>query len=199
MPKVSFPRSSALRSAGLISVLAAVPQQGGNAGIFGCFFGLPDAHPGVLFYAGDRYGEDSNGKIKTDVSSPCTNIVNRTQRSRLVVYNCPGKKGGKAPPLVREAASEEPKPEAEQKPEQKPEPKPEPKKDDPPNGPAGNTASDSPPSPEAPAKPAKASAKEARAFKAPYAWRSIEELPEEALPSVMRKAVAHVMKATAKG
>ena len=102
------------------------------------------------------YCEHSNGKIKTDVSSPCTNIVNRTQRSRLVVYNCPGKKGGKAPPLVREAASEEPKPEAEQKPEQKPEPKPEPKKDDPPNGPAGNTASDSPPSPEAPAKPAEA-------------------------------------------
>jgi A/G-specific adenine glycosylase len=36
---------------------------------------------------------------------------------------------------------------------------------------------------------AKAPAKAARALKAPYAWRTIEELPEEALPSVMTKVV----------
>lgn len=96
------------------TVLAAVPQRGGTAGVFGCFFALPDAHPGVLFYAGDRYGSGSNGKRKTDVSSPCTKIVNKSVRSRLVVYNCPGKKGGYAPPVKRDVAKKEP-PKAKQR------------------------------------------------------------------------------------
>jgi hypothetical protein len=109
------------------TVLAAVPQRGGNSGIFGCYFGLPDAHPGVLFYAGDRYGRDSNNKIKTDISSPCTSVVNKTQRSRLVVYNCPGKKGGYAPPLKRDPAQEpKPKPVPMPKPDPRPAPEPQP-------------------------------------------------------------------------
>ncbi|HEY8278083.1 MAG TPA: hypothetical protein VIH99_00575 [Bdellovibrionota bacterium] len=89
------------------TVLAAVPQKGGNSGIFGCFFSLPDAHPGVLFYAGDRYGPDSNYQIKTDVSSPCTSIVNEQQRSRLLVYNCPGRRGGSAPPIPRDSEDQD--------------------------------------------------------------------------------------------
>lgn len=75
------------------AVLTAVPQKGGSGGIFGCFFALPDAYPGVLFFAGDVYGTGSNGKLKTDVSSQCTPRVNQTKYSRMEVYSCKGVKG----------------------------------------------------------------------------------------------------------
>ena len=74
-------------------MLTAVPQRGGSGGVFGCFFALPDAYPGVLFFAGDVYGEGSNGKLKTDVSSECTPRVNKTLYSRMEVFNCKGLKG----------------------------------------------------------------------------------------------------------
>jgi A/G-specific adenine glycosylase len=45
---------------------------------------------------------------------------------------------------------------------------------------------------------AKASAKEARTLKAPFVWRTIEELPEEALPSAMTKVVGAALGKDAK-
>jgi hypothetical protein len=113
------------------TVLAAVPQSGGSAGIKGCFFALPDAHPGVLFYGGDWYGSGSNNKLKIDVSSQCSTIVNETNYSKLIAYNCPGKKGGKAPPIPREPASEPPPKEEPPKP-QPPAPAPAPQPSPPP-------------------------------------------------------------------
>lgn len=91
------PLSATIENPGTIkgrkAVLTAVPQRGGSGGTFGCFFALPDAYPGVLFFAGDVYGTGSNGKNKTDVSSQCTPRVNQTKYSRMEVYNCKGIKG----------------------------------------------------------------------------------------------------------
>lgn len=91
------PLSATIENPGTIkgrkAVLTAVPQRGGSGGTFGCFFALPDAYPGVLFFAGDVYGTGSNGKNKTDVSSQCTPRVNQTKYSRMEVYNCKGLKG----------------------------------------------------------------------------------------------------------
>lgn len=91
------PLSATIEKPGTIkgrnAVLTAVPQKGGSGGIFGCFFALPDAYPGTLFFAGDVYGRGSNGKLKTDVSSQCTPRVNDTKYSRMVVYSCKGIKG----------------------------------------------------------------------------------------------------------
>lgn len=91
---------------GRTAVLTAVPQRGGNASMFGCFFAIPDVYPGTLFFAGDRYGPDSNGKFKTDVSTQCESKapwkggspyrVKNSKTSKLIVYNCPGIKGIKA-------------------------------------------------------------------------------------------------------
>lgn len=111
------------------TVLAAVPQRRGTAGLLGCFFSLPDAHPGVLFFGGDTYGAGSNGKIKTDVSSACSPIVNLTQHSRLVAYNCPGRKGGVAPPVKRDIASVAPKKDPVPLPKSRPSPADEIRKD----------------------------------------------------------------------
>ena len=84
------PLSATIEKPGVIkgrrAVLTAVPQRGGSGGVFGCFFALPDAYPGVLFFAGDVYGEGSNGKLKTDVSSECTPRVNKTLYSRMEVF-----------------------------------------------------------------------------------------------------------------
>lgn len=91
------PLSATIEKPGTIkgrnAVLTAVPQKGGSGGTFGCFFALPDAYPGTLFFAGDVYGRGSNGKLKTDVSSQCTPRVNQTKYSRMQVYNCKGIKG----------------------------------------------------------------------------------------------------------
>ncbi len=91
------PLSATIENPGTIkgrkAVLTAVPQRGGSGGTFGCFFALPDAYPGVLFFAGDVYGTGSNGKNKADVSSLCTPRVNQTKYSRMEVYNCKGLKG----------------------------------------------------------------------------------------------------------
>lgn len=75
------------------AVMAAVPQSGGTASLYNCFFTLPDAYPGILFFGGDFYGEDSNDRIKVDVSSKCTSRVNRTLQSRIVVKSCHGDGG----------------------------------------------------------------------------------------------------------
>lgn len=92
---------------GRTAVLAAVPQRGGNSSMYGCFFALPDAYPGKLFFAGDRYGKGSNGKWKTDISSSCNSIVNKTLRSSVIVYNCKGAKGN---PAARQVKRDPPAP-----------------------------------------------------------------------------------------
>lgn len=94
---------------GKLATLTAVPQSGGNSGTYGCFFALPDAYPGKLFYAGDRYGTGSNGKVKVDISSPCTSIVNKSMKSKIVVYDCPGKKGGSGKKITRKDHEPTPK------------------------------------------------------------------------------------------
>lgn len=104
---------------GKAAVLTAVPQKGGNASMFGCFFAIPNAYPGKLFFAGDRYGPDSNGKTKTDVSSQCDSPnpwysgkkgeskyrVNTSRyKEKIVVYDCPGIKG-----IARDISRKKPK------------------------------------------------------------------------------------------
>jgi hypothetical protein len=80
------------------AVLTAVTQEGGTRGAYRCFFSLPDAYPGRLFFGGDFYGPDSNDMMKTDISSPCTSIVNVTKHSRMVVYDC-GSRAAQVGPL----------------------------------------------------------------------------------------------------
>ena len=87
------------------ATLAALPQEGGTRGAYKCFFALPDAYPGKLFYGGDFYGPDSNGLMKTDISSPCTEIVNVTKFSKMVVYDC-GKQAQRVGPLYQKLARE---------------------------------------------------------------------------------------------
>jgi|GEM_PF-3973716 len=80
------------------TILTAVPQEGGTNGAYRCFFALPDAYPGKLFFGGDVYGPDSNGLFKTDISSPCTSVVNVTKYSRMIVYDC-GSRAARVGPL----------------------------------------------------------------------------------------------------
>lgn len=91
------------------TTLTAVPQEGGTAGVFKCYFALPDVYPGKLFFAGDTYGEDSNGLLKTDVSSPCTEVVNVTKFSKMVVYDC-GRQAARVGPLYQKVARGEENP-----------------------------------------------------------------------------------------
>lgn len=105
------PLSHRIDKPGLIygrpTTLAALPQRGGTAGAKRCYFALPDAYPGKLFFGGDVYGPDSNNLLKTDISSPCTSIVNVTKYSKMVVYDC-GRQAKLVGPLWKKAASAQP-------------------------------------------------------------------------------------------
>jgi hypothetical protein len=105
------PLSHRIDKPGLIygrpTTLAALPQIGGTAGASRCYFALPDVYPGKLFFGGDVYGPDSNHLHKTDISSPCTSIVNVTKHSKMVVYDC-GRQAKRVGPLWKKAASAQP-------------------------------------------------------------------------------------------
>ncbi len=106
------PLSHRIDKPGLIygrpATLAALPQSGGTAGAYRCYFALPDAYPGKLFFGGDVYGPASNGLMKADISSPCTSIINVTKRSKMIVYDC-GQQAKRAGPLWKQVAVQ-PKP-----------------------------------------------------------------------------------------
>lgn len=97
------------------AILTALPQEGGTHGAYRCYFALPDAYPGKLFFGGDVYGPDSNGLFKTDVSSPCTSVVNETKYSKMIVYDC-GSRAAKVGPLYKQNRIVKPSPPAPPKP-----------------------------------------------------------------------------------
>lgn len=82
---------------------AAVPQHGGNAGIFRCKFQDKQNYPGITFWADDHYddgsksGINSNGMSKYDASWDCVPGVKSGSKPGTTLWvqgTCGGQRGG---------------------------------------------------------------------------------------------------------